>query len=346
MPKQPSAAQINRVVRKLRKWPKYAGYTEEKLRVAAEAAVQLSRALACGEVLHRAPTPEELQEFAANRAEQEHREYREYQDLLSKDLAREGEEEPLSEDEWKQKRERERQVEKENELLENELEPLEHREVVEGVLETTKREELAGPEGPRLMRVAERRRKRLARAATGGKRGRPRATDDEKWLDRYVPIARQRFGDNPQTLLVLSCQGGRTRGKKGEESLRQQLEKLEVAVFDKCLTLGARETEDPAGNLAVDNLDDMPADGNGRRIGILHCKAVQEVLSDRFGFQFPQDIRVIVNICNHVAASFKKLQGWAKDMFHQAHLKAERERKKRERDAAKQEARRQKQPPQ
>jgi hypothetical protein len=176
--------------------------------------------------------------------------------------------------------------------------------------------------------------------------GRPRAGSDKKWLDKYVPIARQWFGDNPQKLSVLSCQDGRTRGKKGEEALRQQLEKLEIAVFDECLTLGARVSEDPAGNLAVDNLDYMPADGNGRRIGILHCKAVQETLGDEFGFQFPQDIRVIVNICNHVAASFKKLQGWAKDMFRRAHRKAERARKKRERDAVEQEARRQKQPPQ
>ena len=172
--------------------------------------------------------------------------------------------------------------------------------------------------------------------------GRPRAGSDKNWLDKVVPIARQRFGDNPQKLTVLSS----CKGDRGEEVTRQQLAKLARELFDRCLTLGARVTENPAGNLAVDNLDYMPADANGQRIGILHCKAVQETLSDEFGFQFPQDIRVIVNICNHVAASFKKLQGWAKDMFRRAHRKAERERKKRERDAVEQEARRQKQPPQ
>jgi hypothetical protein len=135
-------------------------------------------------------------------------------------------------------------------------------------------------------------------------------------------------------------------GDRGEENLRQQLEKLELAVFDSCLTLGARAIVDPVGDLAVDNLDYVPAEGDGRRIGILHSKPVQQVLSDKFGFQFPQDVGVIVKMCGDVAGSLAKGQNWAKDMFHQAHVKAERERKKRERDAAKQEARRQKQPPQ
>jgi len=270
MPKQPSAAEINRVVRKIRKWPEYAGRTEEELRVTAEGAVQLGRALACGEVLHRAPTPEELQEFAANRAELEHREYREYQEVLSKDLAREREEEALSEDEWKQKRERERQVEKENELLENQVRPqMLDREAVEGVLQATKREMAAGPEGARLMRVAERRWKRLARAATGGKRGRPRLEQTPEKQKEAFEIAREKHIEG-LTWEQIACRRGMKPTKANIRTLTRKVSEFAEMVFNRLRRAGVGERGE--------GMDET-----------LAWRLIRDAMLDDLGFRFDRD---------------------------------------------------------